>query len=65
MFPGNVVAENFTMSKSKVSYLISDGLGPYFRKDFCTKVTPSPGYVVQYDETANSQVRKQCDILVR
>ena len=65
MFPGNVVAENFTMSKSKVSYLISDGLGPYFRSDLCSKVSASPGYVIQYDETANSQIRKQCDILVR
>lgn len=65
MFPGNVVAENFTMSKSKVSYLISGGLGPYFRKDLCMKVSASPGYVIQYDETANSQVRKQCDTLVR
>ena len=65
MFPGNVVAENFTMSKSKVSYLISDGLGPYFRKDLCIQVSASPGYVIQYDETANSQVRKQCDILAK
>lgn len=65
IFPGNVVAENFTMSRSKVSYLISDGLGPYFKKDLCMKVSASPGYVIQYDETANSQVRKQCDILIR
>lgn len=29
MFPGTI-SDKFTMSKSKVSYLISDGLGPYF-----------------------------------
>ena len=65
MFPGNVVAENFSMSRTKISYLISDGLGPFFRKELCAKVSLSPGYVIQYDETANSQVRKQCDIIVR
>jgi len=52
------------VSKSKVSYLISDGLEPYFRSDLCSKVWASPRYVIQNDEVI-SQIRKQCDILVR
>ena len=53
------------MGKSKVSYLISDGLGPYYRKVLCENVCKAPCFVIQYDETSNSQVRKQMDVLVR
>ena len=55
----------FSLGKSKVSYLISDGLGPYYRKVLCENVSKAPGFVIQYDETSNSQVRKQMDVLVR
>ena len=49
-----------------MSYLISDGLGPYFRQTLCHDISQSGhGYTIQYDETGNSQGRKQCDILVR
>lgn len=65
MFPYNV-AEHFTMSKSKVSYLLSDGLGPHFRRQLCTEIRESKTpFTLQYDETANSQNRKQCDLLLR
>lgn len=65
MFPGEV-SDSFTMSRTKVSYLISDGLGPYFRTKLCQDVVNSGnGYTIQYDETGNSQGRKQCDILIR
>ena len=65
MFPDSIISDHFSMGKSKVSYLISDGLGPYYRKMLCENVSKAPGFVIQYDETSNSQVRKQMDVLVR
>lgn len=64
MFPRDV-SNNFTMSRTKVSYMISDGLGPYLRQKLCQDISQSGfGYTIQYDETGNAQGRKQCDILV-
>ena len=57
MFPGKIPA-NFTMSSSKLSYLISDGMGPYFNslmvKDITKSQTPYP---IHFDETTNNQGR--------
>ena len=64
MFPG-YVSDNFSMSRTKVSYLISDGIGPYLRQKLCHDISQSGyGYTIQHDETGNSQGRKQCDILL-
>ena len=65
MFSGET-ADHFTMSKSKVAYLISDGLGPYYRREMCSSIREAGiPFTLQYDKTANSQNRKQCDVLVR
>lgn len=59
------VSSNFSMGRTKVSYTISDGLGPYFRWQPCEGISQSGHeYTIQYDETGNSQNRKQCDLLV-
>ena len=64
MFAG-YMSDNFLMTRTKVSYLISDGLGPYFRQKLCHDISHSGyGYTIQYDETGNSQGHKQCDILL-
>ena len=36
MFPGPV-SQEFSMSRTKMSYIFSDGLGPYFRKEIAEK----------------------------
>ena len=64
VFPG-YVSDNFSMSRTKVSYLISDGLGPYLRRKLCHISHSGYGYTIQHDETGNSQGCKQCDILLR
>lgn len=65
MFPGSY-ADQFTMSKSRMSYLISDGLGPYFRKEVSKNIQMSKcPFTIQFDETGNAQDKKQCDVLVR
>ncbi|KAH3885266.1 hypothetical protein DPMN_009259 [Dreissena polymorpha] len=54
------------MSKSKVSYLISDGLGPYFRRDIMKKIQVSNSpFSIQFDKTENAQDKEQCYVLVR
>ena len=64
MFPGE--AENFTMSSSKVSYLISEATGPYFHDKMIDDINKSDAYfTVMYDETTNDQNKKQMEIYVR
>ena len=65
MFPGKI-PENFTMSSSKVSYLVSEATGPYFKQLVADDVKNSASpFTLQYDETTNAQVNKQLDIKIR
>ena len=57
MSPGKI-PNNFTMSSSKVSYLISEATGPYFKKIVADDVKNSGSpFTLQYDETTNAQVK--------
>jgi hypothetical protein len=65
MFPGPISKE-FTMSRTKASYMLSDGHGPYFRESITKLICDNKVfYNIQFDETGNAQGRKQCDILLR
>ena len=65
MFPGKI-PDGFTMSSSKVSYLISEGTGPYFKRIVVNDVLNSQSmYTIHYDETTNAQIQKQLDIKLR
>jgi len=65
MFPGPISKE-FSMSRTKASYMLSDGLGPYLRKGLVKLICENKVfYTIQFDETGNAQDRKQCDILLR
>src|SRR6267154_4063429 len=65
MFPG-AIPNNFTMSSSKVSYLISEATDPFFHALLVSDVKASKmSYSLQYEETTNKQVQKQLDISVR
>ena len=67
MFPDSVIARNFQLSKSKVSYLISHGLGQFFTKRVINYLKTSSDiyHTLHFDETTTVQVRKQMDLLVR
>ena len=56
-----------TMSHTKVSYVISHGLGPYFIQKTIDDILSSPDtyYIIHFDETTTSQIKKQLDVLVR
>ena len=54
------------MSSSKVSYLVSEATGPYFKQVVADDVKNSGSpFTLQYDETTNAQVNKQLDIKIR
>ena len=64
MFPGKIPA-NFTMSSSKLSYLISDGTGPYFNSLMVKDMKSQTPYSIHFDETTNDQGHKKIDIKIR
>ena len=54
------------MSSSKISYLVSEASGPYFKQVLANEVkTLETPFTLQYDETTNAQVNKQPDIKIR
>ena len=65
MFPCPYTRD-FTLSRSKASYVISDGLGPYFQELLCQTLRKEGNpYTLQFDETTTIQNQKQMDLLVR
>ena len=56
-----------TMSRTKVSYMISHGLGPYFQQQTVEGIQriPNTYYTLHFDETTNAQIQTQMDILVK
>ena len=71
MFPDSTIVEytakHMTMSRTKVSYMISHGLGPYFHQQTVEDIQriANTCYTLHFDETTNAQSKKQMDILVR
>ena len=66
MFPDSQVARHFQMGHTKVSYMISHGLGPYFQREMVNDVRSSETFfTLHYDETVTNQSKKQLDILIR
>ena len=54
------------MAHSKISYIVSHGLGPYFLNQMVTDVLDSNSYfTLHFDETVTNQSQKQLDILIR
>ena len=66
MFPDSVIAKQFSMSSTKVSYLLSHGLGPLFADKLTQDIIDSGTfYTLYFDETTTVQNKKQFDLLVR
>lgn len=65
MFPDSAIAQHFTMSESKSSYIACHGIYPYFKAEFKQKMGNEP-YVLLFDESLNKPTQKQqLDIHVR
>lgn len=63
MFPGSVPDE-FTLSRTKVRYLVTDALAPYFR-DILLNDAKNAYFTLCYDETTNAAGKKELQIAIR
>ncbi|KAH9371469.1 hypothetical protein HPB48_010416 [Haemaphysalis longicornis] len=60
MFPDSKIAESFSCGRSKVSYIVSDGLGPHFKIKVIDEVSwPDVYYTIQIDEPPKQEQRVQ------
>lgn len=67
MFPDSKIAQDFLCSRKKTSYIVSDGLGPYFEGLVSKALNQSAVfYSIVVDETPLPELRcQQLDVLVR
>lgn len=65
MFADSVIANKFSMQADKLSYVVSYGLGPYFKKKLIDDVKKADRFVLIFDEQTNHQNKKQLDMLIR
>ncbi|KAG0418789.1 hypothetical protein HPB47_004580 [Ixodes persulcatus] len=67
MFPDSQIAKGFQCGRKKISYIISDGLGPYFKEKVVQKlVQPEVFYSIMIDETPVPEAKvQQLDVLAR
>ena len=65
MFPDSKVAEEFSMIKSKVSYIVNHRLAPYFKTILKDEITKFDCYIVSFDGNLNDITQTcQMDLLV-
>ncbi|KAL1438379.1 hypothetical protein MTO96_047997 [Rhipicephalus appendiculatus] len=67
MFADSKVAKEFQCGRKKVSYIVSDGLGPYFKKAVIDELNKEGVYyTIEIDEPPLPEQRcRQLDIIVR
>ena len=58
------VAKQFSMGSSKVSHLLSHGLGPFFADKLTEDIVQSGTFYTLYFDETTVQNRKQFDLLV-
>ncbi|KAH9372300.1 hypothetical protein HPB48_011099 [Haemaphysalis longicornis] len=69
MFPDSKVAKELQCGRKKVSYVVSDGLGPYFKKAVVDELNKeSVHYTIEIDETPLpeqrcQQLERHCQVL--
>ena len=66
MFPDSSIAQHMSCSATKLSYMISFGIAPYFMELLLAKVKEAPCFVISFDESFNEELKKeQMDFIVR
>ena len=64
-FPDSVIARNVKIGPSKISYMFSYGLGPYFRQMIIKDIAEGNSYfTLHFNETISAQTKKHMDLLV-
>ena len=65
MFPDSKIHDQYSMGKSKCSYIVNFGLGPFFQNELIERVKKSPFFAISFDESLNETIKKQqMDIVV-
>ena len=66
MFSDSEIAKKFSCGKTKLSYLVTFGLAPYFSSDVIAKLHDSSNFVIFFDESFNRISKdEQMDVHVR
>ena len=66
MFSNPETLETFSMSRTKLSYVIGHGIGPVFKEELISDVRASHSpFSLQYHETTQCQVKKQMKLHIR
>ena len=62
-FPNNATAEEFSLGRTKSTYVVNHGLSPYFKELLTQNVNLSDFFVMSFDETFNS-VTQSCEMYI-
>jgi hypothetical protein len=66
MFQDSQIAKDLHLGRTKASYMIADGLHPYFAEELIREVNGSSSMMVlHYDETTQVQIKKQLNMHIR
>ena len=64
-FPDSVIAKQVSIGLTKMSYMVSYGLGPYLRQMIIRDILEGHSYyTLHFDETLSAQTKKHMDLLV-
>ena len=58
MFPDSAIANKYSQGETKTNYTIQYGILPYLKSKLLEDLRNTP-FVFKFDETTNSQVKKQ------
>ena len=56
MFPDSKIAQQWSCGATKLSYLITFGIAPYFKELLLAELTEAPCFVLSFDESFNPEL---------
>lgn len=60
------VLKSITLSRTKASYMVTDGLGPYFKEQMLETIRPTQNlFTLLFDETTNAKKLRELQIAIR
>ena len=66
MFPDSIIAQHMSCCPTKLSYLISFGIAPYFMDLLLKELKDAACFLISFDESFNEELEKeQMDLIVR
>ena len=66
MFPDSNIAKRMSCGATKLSYLITFGIAPFFKQELLMEMSQAPCFVISFDESLNPDLHEeQMDFIVR